>query len=54
MTQAGAFPLVVGSKDAALILDVIDQGARPQSFTVQSGALTGAQGECLLEFYLMK
>ena len=54
MTQAGAFPLVVGSKDAALFLDIIDQSARPQSFTVRSGALTGAQGECLLEFYLMR
>ena len=54
MIQAGAFPLVVGSKDAALFLDIIDQSARPQSFTVRSGALTGAQGECLLEFYLMR
>lgn len=54
MTQAGAFPLVAGSKDAALVIDAIDQGSRPQGFTVPARTLTGASGECLLEFYLIK
>jgi uncharacterized protein (DUF1800 family) len=45
-TQAGAFPLAAGSRDAALLLDVA-----PGNYVIQVNGVGGATGSALVEVY---
>src|SRR5262249_53482870 len=45
-TQVGAFPLVSGSRDAALLVTVL-----PGSYTAQVSGVNGATGVALVEIY---
>ena len=46
MSAVGAFPLTAGSKDAAMLVNVV-----PGAYTVQVKGVSGARGKTLLEVY---
>lgn len=45
-TQSGAFPFAAGSRDAALVIDLL-----PGNFTIQVNGVAGAAGTALVEVY---
>jgi uncharacterized protein (DUF1800 family) len=45
-TQAGAFPFAAGSRDAALVIDLL-----PGNYTIQVNGVAGATGTALVEVY---